>query len=174
VAHVKASEPSRLVVRCRLVPMMAKVNYCEGDWFAVPLREGGFAVGVVARANPKAALLGYFFGPRRVDVPSLEDMADLKPADAVLVGKLGHLGLTGGTWPILGRLEGWDRDEWSMPVLVRYEELTGRSFKVSYDDDDPNKLIREEQVVPGSDEQGPKDGLMGAGYAEKVLRSLLG
>jgi hypothetical protein len=61
-----------------------------------------------------------------------------------------------------------------MPVLVRYEELTGRSFKVSYDDDDPNKLIREEQVVPGSDEQGPKDGLMGAGYAEKVLTSLLG
>lgn len=153
---------------------MAKVNYSEGDWFAVPLREGGYAVGVVARANPKAALLGYFFGPRRVDVPSLEDVADLKPADAVLVGKFGHLGLVQGKWPILGRLEGWDRTEWSMPVFVRYEELTGRSFRVFYDDDDPNKLVREEQVAPGDAEQGPKDGLMGAGFAEKVLTSLVG
>ena len=152
---------------------MAKVNYREGDWFAVPLREGGYAVGVVARANPKAALLGYFFGPRRVDLPSLDDVADLKPDEAVLVGKFGHLGLTKGTWPILGRLEDWDRAEWSMPLFVRYEELTGLSFRVLYDDD-PNKLIREEQAAPGEGEQGPKDGSMGEGFAEKVLTSLLG
>jgi hypothetical protein len=149
------------------------MNYREGDWFAVPLRNGGYAVGVVARANPKAALLGYFFGPRRADVPSLEDVADLKPGDAVLVGKFGHLGLTQGKWPILGRLEDWNRGHWSVPVFVRYEELTGRSFKVFYDDADPNKLLGEEQVAPGEGEQGPKDGLMGAGYAEKVLTSLL-
>lgn len=153
---------------------MAKVSYREGDWFAVPLREGGYAVGVVARANPKAALLGYFFGPRHSDVPTLADVEDLKPRDAVLVGKFGHLGLTGGTWPILGRLDGWDRDEWPMPVFVRYEELTGRSFHVFYDGDDPAKLLREEQIAPGTDEQGPKDGLMGAGFAEKVLTTLLG
>ena len=40
---------------------MATVRYREGDWFAVPLRDGGFGVGVIARANPKAALLGYFW-----------------------------------------------------------------------------------------------------------------
>lgn len=91
---------------------MARVNYREGDWFAAPLREGGYAVGVVARANPKAALLGYFFGPRRVGLPSLDDVVDLKPDDPVLVGKFGHLGLTKGTWPILGRLEDWDRAPW--------------------------------------------------------------
>jgi hypothetical protein len=152
---------------------MAKVYYREGAWFAVPLREGGYAVGVVARANPKAALLGYFFGPKRDNVPSLDDVAHLKPADAVLVGKFGHIGLTQGNWPILGRLEDWDRDEWSMPVFVRYEELTGRSFHVFYDDNDPNKLLREEQVEAGAAEQGPKDGLMGAGFVEKVLTSQL-
>jgi hypothetical protein len=150
------------------------VKYSEGDWFAVPLRDGGFGVGVLARANPGGVLLGYFFTPRRSEVPTLDDVADLKPADAVLVGKFGHLGLTGGTWPIIGRLEDWARVEWPMPVFVRYEELSGRSFKVFYDDDDPNKLIREEQVAPGEAERGPKDGLMGAGFAEKVLTKLLG
>jgi len=153
---------------------MAKVTYREGDWFAVPLRDGCFAVGVVARANPKAALLGYFFGPRRSEVPTLEDVGGLKPGDAVLVGKFGHLGLTRGEWPIIGRIEDWDRTAWPMPVFVRYEELSGRPFKVFYDDDDPNKLLREEQVPPGEAEQGPKDGLMGAGFAEKLLTTLLG
>jgi hypothetical protein len=152
---------------------MARVNYREGDWFAVPLREGGFAVGVVARANPEAALLGYFFGPRRAEVPSLYDVANLAPGDAVLVGKFGHLGLTQGKWPLLGHLDDWDRAAWSTPVFVRYEELTGRSFKVFYDDDDPNKLVREEQIAPGSAEQVPKDGLMGAGFVEKALTELL-
>jgi Immunity protein 26 len=152
---------------------MPRVNYREGDWFAVPLRDGGFAVGVVARANPQAALLGYFFGPRRDELPPLGDVRDLRPHDAILVGKFGHLGLTQGKWPILGRLDSWDRADWPMPVLVRYEELTGRSFHVFYDDDDPAKLLREEQIRPGTAEQGPKDGLMGAGFVETVLTGAL-
>lgn len=43
-------------------------NYREGSRFAVPLRQGGYAVGLVARVNPRGVLLGYFFGPRH-DVP---------------------------------------------------------------------------------------------------------
>ncbi len=152
---------------------MAKVKYREGDWFAVPLLDGGYAVGVIARANPKAALLGYFFGPLRSEVPALDEVADLKPGDAVLVGKFGHLGIVQGKWPLLGRADGWDRQEWPTPVFVRYEELTGRSFRVFYDDDDPARLLREEQVAPGEAEQAPKDGLMGAGYVEAVLTQLL-
>jgi hypothetical protein len=45
---------------------------------------------------------------------------------------------------------------------------------VRNNEDDPNKLIREEQAAPGEGKQGPKDGWMGAGFAEKVLTSLLG
>ena len=41
---------------------MPKASYREGDWFAVPLRDGGYAAGLIARANPKGVLLGYFFG----------------------------------------------------------------------------------------------------------------
>lgn len=152
---------------------MPKTNYREGDWFALPLREGGFGIGVVARTNPDGVLLGYFFGPRRDDVPSVDAVADLKPPDAVLVAMFGHLGLKKGTWPIIGRIDGWERVDWPMPPFVRYEELTGRSIKVLYDDNDPNRVIREEQVQPGVAEQLPKDGLLGAGAVEKLLTALL-
>jgi len=152
---------------------MPKVKYAEGDWFAVPLREGGFGVGVIARANPDGVLLGYFFGPRREEPPSVDEVADLKPTDAVMVRKFGHLGLTQGKWPVIGRVPGWGRHDWPMPIFVRYEEFTGRSFRVFYDDNDPNKVVREEQVGPGAGEQGPKDGLLGAGAVEKVLTSQL-
>ena len=153
--------------------MMAKVQYREGDWFAVPLRDGGFAVGLIARANPGGALLGYFFGPRRFEVPTLGDVEGLKPGDAVLVRKFGHLGIVQGKWRLLGYLDGWDRREWPTPVFVRYEELTGRSFRVFYDDDDPNRVLREVQVPPGEAEQAPKDGLMGVGFVETALSRLL-
>jgi len=152
---------------------MAKVTYREGDWFAVPLRDGGFAVGLIARANPGGVLLGYFFGPLRSEVPKLPDLAVLRPSDAVLIRKFGHLGIVGGKWPLVGRLDGWDRRDWPTPVFVRYEELTGRSFRVFYDDDDPNKVLHEEQVAPGEGEHAPKDGLMGARFAEVTLTRLL-
>ena len=137
----------------------------------MPLRDGGYAVGLIARANPRGALLGYFFGPRRSEFPQLEAIASLRTNDAVLVGRLGHLGIVQGKWPVLGRLDGWQRRHWPTPVFVRYEELTGRSFHVFYDDDDPNRVVREAQVPLGEAEQAPKDGLMGAGFAEAALGS---
>lgn len=152
--------------------MRGKINHREGDWFAVPLRDGGYATGVVARANLKGALLGYFFGPRRERVPTLEDVASLEPNKSVLIGRFGHLGLTQGTWPILGRVPGWHRAEWPMPVFVRFEELSGRTYNVFYDDDDPATPLREE-LSSGPAAREPNDGLMGAGYVERWLTALL-
>ncbi|WP_187271856.1 immunity 26/phosphotriesterase HocA family protein [Aeromicrobium terrae] len=152
---------------------MATRAYQEGDWFAVPLQWNGFGLGLVARANRSGVLLGYFFGPRRDVVAELSDVQLLTSKDAILVGKFGHLGLKGGEWPIVGRIAGWDRRDWPMPEFVRYEELTGRSFKVVYDDGNPNKRLREEEIQPGVAEQRPKDGLMGAGFVEIILTKLL-
>jgi hypothetical protein len=101
-------------------------------------------------------------------------MAGSTATNAVLVRKFGDLGLVQGTWPILGRLDEWNRREWPMPLFVRHEELTGRSFMVRYADDDPNRLVREEQVAPDEASLHPKDGLMGAGFAENALTALLG
>lgn len=153
---------------------VASHTYAEGDWFAVPLRTDGFAIGIVVRANPEGVLLGYFFGPRRAELPSIADAAGLLPEQAVLIGRFGHLGLRGGSWPLLGREPGWDRSTWPTPIFIRFEELTGRSFHVRYDDADPGHLIGESLVAPGSAEQGPTDGLMGAGFVELRLTRLLG
>lgn len=152
---------------------MTVPKYVEGDWFAVPLKDGGFGVGLVARKNAGGVLLGYFFGPKRTTLPELKDLTALSAEDAVLISKFGHLGLRQGKWPILGRLEGWTSTLWPMPAFIRYEELTGRSFRVTYDPQDPNRVLQEEQIPPGRAEQGPRDGLLGAGLVEKVLARLL-
>lgn len=152
---------------------MAKVKYREGDWFAVPLRDGGYGVGLIARANPAGVLVGYFFGPRRERIPSLDELRDMKAADADLVGRFGHLGITQGKWSMVGRHLNWNRSDWPMPVFVRVEELSGRAFNVFYADEDPNRILREEPIQVGSGGE-PKDGLMGAGFVEKVLNTALG
>ena len=60
---------------------LARRNYAAGDWFAVPLREGGFAVGVVALAQADGVLRGYLFGLKREDMPQLIDVEHLMASD---------------------------------------------------------------------------------------------
>ena len=152
---------------------MARSRVHEGDWFVVPLRDGRFAAGLAARVSSSGILFGYFFGPAQVEPPLKEDVVALKPDEAVLVGQFGHLGLSNGTWRLLGSLPHWDRAQWPAGPLIRYEELTGRTYRVFYDDLDPSVIVSEERVPPGPAEQGPPDGLMGAGYVERVLTKAL-
>lgn len=148
---------------------MAKFVYREGEWFAVPLRTNGYGLGVVARASRRGVILGYFFGPCFERWPSLHDVSWLGSSDAALVGRFGHFGLKRGDWPVLGHVEDWDRARWPMPEFVRYEELTGRSLSVIYDDNDPSRVIGEYPVTPGVAEPG----MIGAGFVEIRLSDLL-
>jgi hypothetical protein len=45
---------------------MSKLPHTEGTWFAVPLRDGGYGVGVVSRVAPKGPCSGHeiAIGPR--------------------------------------------------------------------------------------------------------------
>jgi hypothetical protein len=117
--------------------------------------------------------MGYFFGPPRDAVPTLEDAKGLTAGDAVLVCQFGHLGLKTKKWPVLGRRDDWDPADWPMPVFGRYEELTGRSFLVHYAEDDPNKFIGEELVAAAVAMQAPKDSLFGDVFLEIRLARLL-
>jgi hypothetical protein len=145
-----------------------KLPYREGDWFQVPLRNGGVGVGLVARSGPRGkVLLGYFFGPRREEGPELSQLAGLRPEDAALVARFGDLGLIRGEWPILGRLDSWDRGHWPAPKFARTEEVSGRVWEVEYADDDPNRVVAERPLAePGG---RPRDQLFGAGAVEIAL-----
>jgi hypothetical protein len=152
---------------------VARVRVGEGDWFAIPLDNGMFAVGLAARIKGNI-LFGYFFGPPTLVPVKLTDVAHLAPEDAILVGRFGILRLRNGTWPILGKMDDWDRTAWPMPALVNYQELLDRTVRRIYDDRDPGELLREEMILPGESTDGPEDGLMGARYVELVLNKRFG
>lgn len=154
--------------------MTVRVKFREGDWFAVPLRDSGYAVGIVARSSRSSILAGYFFGPRREAVPAgIEELGDLRPEDAVMVTRFTYNGLRDGSWPIIGRDGEWGRALWPMPVFCRYEELTGRSFRAIYPDDNPSERPREELVDPGIGEHLPSNDLWGSGAVELRLTRML-
>jgi hypothetical protein len=111
---------------------MLEPTYRESDWFAVPLRGGGYAAGIIARAMPRKedVLLGYFFGPRRDTIPTLDELSARSASDAALVERFGDLGILDGTWPLVGHTDRWNRGAWPTPAFGRFEELTGRVREV--------------------------------------------
>ena len=146
-----------------------KLPYSEGTWFAVPLRNGGFGVGVVARATRRGGIvLAYLFGPRHETVPPIGELTELVPSSAEKVARVGDLGLMDGTWPIIGRLPEWQRDAWTMPKFIRTDDIRRRAWIVQYADDDPTQIVSTEPTSFGTTGID-REGLLGAGAAEIAL-----
>jgi len=148
-----------------------KQLYKEGDWFAVPLREGGYAVGLIVRSG--GVLFGYFFGPKREKIPGLSEFQALTPENAIFVGQFGDLGLLKGKWPIIGHSESWDRRIWPMLPLVRRDAVSGEARLIKYSDDDPIQEISETPCDLFEIRNYPEDGLWGSGAVEIRLTKLL-
>jgi hypothetical protein len=119
-------------------------------------------------------LMGYFFGPRRLNLPSLEELHGLRPERAVLVQRFGDLHLMDDRWPILGYVDDWRRDDWPMPAFGRYVEIDEKAWRVVYQDDNPNSVPRETRISVEESQHLPDDGLLGAGLVELTLTRLLG
>lgn len=151
-----------------------KQKYREGTWFGVPLRRGGFGVGIVARAAVgKPIILCYFFGPRRESLPKIDEVSILKASSAILVLRASDLGLMRGDWPIIGTERLWNPANWPMPVFVRREMVSPfRNWLVYYSDNDPSEIIKEE-LEPNERSELYEDGLSGSGAAEIKLTKLL-
>ncbi|MGD1083150.1 MAG: Imm26 family immunity protein [Verrucomicrobiota bacterium] len=151
-----------------------KLPYGESTCFAVPLRGGGFATGVVARATKKGKIvLCYFFGPRLKSVPELNQVIALNPATPICVIRVGDLGLLRGEWPIIGELTSWNRLDWPMPVFIRRGTLPPYvNWLVYYSDIDPAKRLREVREANDRPELR-RDSLFGSGAAEILLSQLL-
>lgn len=152
--------------------MTSPINYTEGTCFYLPLREGGFARGIVTRLSGDGLIYVYFFGPKLARAQGAFD--DARARDAVLSGICGDLGLIKGAWLLAGQLNEWSREEWPLPALYR-EDSEARRAWLSYYDDNTLKFVEE---IPVDFEQEkykmqPYDRVMGYGAAEIRLTKLL-
>ncbi len=154
--------------------MKKKPAHPEGTCFVLPLRDGDYARGVVARTNGKGAMFGYFFGPR-LKSPALAVVDHtLHPKNAVLVGKFGDLGLLEEKWQAIGKITPWSRTDWPMPPLCRIDKMAGAAF-ISHYDEDTFRCVKEvrvklDEIKPDS---FPQDGLLGYVAAEIVVTKAL-
>jgi hypothetical protein len=151
---------------------MDKINYEEGDWFAVPLGEDYWVAGIAARASRDGSVFGFFFGPKTKGIPSLPGLVGLRPADAVFEAMFGYLGLVTGSWVVIGAQPNFKREDWPMPVFVHHDDLRDLYSHRWYEEDRLD-MIREEYSPRGVVLEGPTDGLFGHGAVEIRLRQLL-
>ncbi|MET0321591.1 MAG: Imm26 family immunity protein [Duganella sp.] len=148
-------------------------SYQEGSFFAVPLLDGGYGTGLVARLSPGSKImLAYLFGPKRDSVPSADELKALRAADAVKVLRVGDMALVSGHWRVLGEADAFDAAHWPMPQFLRRADALKRAWRVTYASNDPGRSEREESVpyeTPGLE----ADSLYGYGSAELLLTKLL-
>lgn len=105
-------------------PRKKHIKYSEGQWFAVPLKDGGYALGIIARGSYKTkGGLGYFFGPRYETIPDGKETWRKRPSDAVLIAWFGDLGIIWGKWPLIPSTRPFRREEWPVPKFRRTDAL---------------------------------------------------
>lgn len=126
---------------------MTTVRLKEGTIFVVPLVDGGFAIGLIARKAPAKGkvwgVYGYFFGPFE-HVPTIAELhgvLDKQHAKVILI--CGALHLHEGQWPVLGYLEPWNRTEWPLLDFVRFDEIKKQYYVTRYDEDNVARAVFE-------------------------------
>ena len=150
-----------------------KQSYREGSWFAVPLLDGGYACGLVARLAPTSKImLAYLFGPKHARLPSLPEIEILQPQHVLKILRVGDMALASGHWRVLGETVDWDPARWPVPQYLRRAEALKRAWRVTYSDVDPSRSEREE-AVPYETEGLEADSLYGYGSIELLLTKLL-
>lgn len=93
---------------------MKKIKLKEGDIFLLPLTDGGFSIGLLARVIPWGAL-GYFFKIKYSEAPQHIDLSLLNKDNVLYIGKFGTRNLYEGKWKLIDKLPNWDRDYWNIP-----------------------------------------------------------
>lgn len=155
-----------------------RIKYSEGQWFAVPLKTGGYALGIIVRGNYKTkGGLGYFFGPRYKEVPDERETWLKKPSDAILITWFGDLGIIWGRWPLIPSTRPFRREEWPVPKFQRIDALNpAKGWLVEYSQEVAGigeLPIRETYCDAKELMELPKDSLLGYEAVEIVLTKLL-
>jgi hypothetical protein len=134
-----------------------------GDWFAIPLRFGLFAVGRAAAVDTGGAILGYFFARFFERLPLGADVLALTPGDADIIGVCDEHGLCSGEWPLIAAHAG-DPRPWSIPIFRTIEPSNGTLRWSTYDPAD----LRTEIVFEG---EPPEAGVRNWGLAMPALHA---
>lgn len=157
--------------------MLSDVRLTEGDVFAIPLEDGGFAVGLIACVDKEGFTFGYFFGPRRKDVPAMDGLGVLDVEAAVYARKFSDYGISAGEWPIIGHLANWNRADCPLPSFCKapspgYEHRP--YFLVDYSPENLVIAVGRRRVSAESCKNHPKDGISGHAALITVLSGILG
>lgn len=149
-----------------------KLGYKEGTWFGVPLDDGSYAIGIVARKHPGGkVLLGYFFGPKRTSLPDIDNLARLTRSNAIFVCMFGDLGLLKGSWHVIGEHNSFSRSDWPIPKFMRGEP--GSFEIIEYSDDNLLTESRITRVVGEPSKDIPRDSLYGYEAVQITLGIML-
>lgn len=152
-----------------------KLTYSEGDWFAVPLKDGGYGIGLAARVGRRGAVFGYFYGPRHPNIPKSDDTQFLNAENAILLGIFGDLGLLDSSWPIIRKSDEWDRTKWPLPAFGRIDSLDPNlGFRTVYEENNLLEIISEKEVSAREAASLTEDGLYGYISLANYLNKLIG
>jgi hypothetical protein len=147
-----------------------KKNSLVGKLFVVPLKGGGFSVGLVARQD-KNILLGYFFDTYFLEQPSTIESFVIDKNNVCLICLFGILRLKNKEWTIIGDLPNWDKNEWSVPIFKQKDLLLDIYYAINYDDD-----LNEVSRIKISEECAKtlyKSSIHGPGLVESILSNKL-
>ena len=102
-------------------------------WFAVPIFGHGYIIGRVTCVY-SLMMIGFYFGPLREDVPSLDEVKALRPKDAFTYYVCGDNGLReNGDYVVLGGHEEFDPRGWPSPEFGFTDHLD-RAWAVRHDE----------------------------------------
>jgi Immunity protein 26 len=150
----------------------------NGDLFIVMHGDRRIALGLIARGGKKACKLGFFFRIDLYDNAENKSALTLEPEQAIWVHKFGDLHVLRGKWPVIGKLKGFSREAWPMPVFMHHHDGFNIDYIRAYNENDIAELSgnwRSDQVPSQIDTSFVvKDGLAGAGYVEDALMEILG
>jgi hypothetical protein len=157
---------------------MKRVRYFEGQWFAIPIKDLGFCLGIIVRGGRKThGGLGYFFGPITKNLPSEKEIIGKKASDAILIAMFGDLGIYNGEWPIIPTNNRFNKEEWPVPLFKRkLDFVEDKVLLIDYGQDFSGlDLPKSEILVKKSkrNEKYPEDSLFGYKALEARLSSKL-
>ena len=150
-----------------------KKNYKVGDWFLVPLDDGGNGLGIIAREDG-GCVLGYFFPKVYSDRPPESKIRKLQPSDAILICRFSYLHLIKDTWTVIYHTDNFQPSDWPIPKFGNQDIVDpSRAYIVTYPDEKIGDIGDMREVKAEKIAGLPRDGLSGARSVELKLNRLL-